>query len=111
MKEYESQRDRQRRRRKRLIRRLSVFLLGVTVLFSSLFIYHLNQRTIYSEKKQQYEQLSDELVNLKEQEKNLVEEINLLSDDEYILDIARTNYFLSKKGELIFQIEDENRAY
>lgn len=111
MQQYEAQKERQKRRKKRLFRRLSLFSVLVILLFGSLTIYHFNQRSVYSEKKQQYEQLSEQLVDLEKEEKNLEEEINLLNDEEYILDIARTNYFLSKKGELIFQIEDEDRAY
>lgn len=111
MKQYEVNQERQRRRRKRLYRRLSLFGFVVIILFGSLSIYHFNQRSVYSEQKQQYEQLSEQLVDLKKQESNLEEEINLLNDEAYILDIARTNYFLSKKDELIFQIEDDNHAY
>lgn len=111
MKQYEVHKERQRKRKKRLYRRLSVFGFVVIILFGSLSIYHFNQRSIYAEQQEQYEQLSEQLADLKRQENNLEEEINLLNDEEYILDIARTNYFLSKKDELIFQIEDDNHAY
>lgn len=111
MKQYDAHLERQKRRRKRLLRRLVLFSVTVVILFGSLALYHINQRTVYSEKKAEYEQLTEQLANLEKQEENLIEEINLLNDDEYILDIARTNYFLSKKGELIFQIEDETRTY
>src|SRR5699024_11191216 len=111
MKQYDAHVERQKRRKKRLIRRLVLFSVTIIILFGSLALYHINQRTVYSEKKIEYEQLTEQLANLEKQEENLIEEINLLNDEEYILDIARTNYFLSKKGELIFQIEDETRTY
>lgn len=111
MKQYEAQLERQKRRKKRLYRRLALFSIVMILLFGSLVVYHINQRTVYSEKHQEYEQLSEQLVELEKQEKNLQEEINLLKDEDYILDIARTNYFLSKEGELIFQIEGDEHTY
>lgn len=111
MKQYETHKERQRRRKKRLFRRLSLFASVVIILFVSLFVYHYNQRGLYSEKVEQYNQLSDQLAELEKEESHLKEEINLLNDDDYILDIARTSYFLSKEGELIFQIEDESHTY
>lgn len=73
--------------------------------------YHIGQRTVYSEKLEQYETLEAELSELKEVESELLEEIDLLKDEAYILDIARTNYFLSKEGELIFQLEEFSNSY
>jgi len=106
--EYHEQLKRSQLRKRKLIQRLTIATVAMTVIVGFLFVYHLGQRTIYSEKKQEYEQLSTEADNLELQKNTLLEEINLLKDDDYILDIARTNYFLSKDGELIFQIEDEN---
>lgn len=71
----------------------------------------MKQRAIYAEKVEQYEQLEKELKELKQSEKNLKEEIELLNNEDYVLDIARTNYFLSKEGELIFTIPDEEPSY
>ncbi len=60
---------------------------------------------------EEYEQLQDELATLKKDEKNMKEEITLLNDEEYVLEIARTNYFFSKEGELIFNIPQEKPSY
>lgn len=103
---------RNRRRRRRLIQRLVFVLTVVLVLFGALTTYHIKQRITYAEKQVEYETLVEEMSALEREKGMLEEEINLLNDDEYILDIARTNYFLSKKGELIFQvIEEDNRQY
>lgn len=111
MEQYELQQKRNARRKRRLIQRL-VFAGIFMVLFSGFVIhYHLDQRTVYSEKMEQYEALQTELTELKRTEKELKEEINLLQDESYILEIARTNYFLTKKGELIFLLEDYNSSY
>jgi len=107
MNKYNAEMERKRRRKKKLIQRLIFASVAIIVAFGSLFAYHLKQRSLYADKKEQYEELIEQMSVLEKQEKELLEEINLLNDEEYILDIARTNYFLSKEGELIFQIQDE----
>lgn len=108
--EYHAQIDRKKRRKKGLIRRLIAMSAVMLLLVGVMVYYHVSQRILYSEKQEQYETLQSEMIQLKKEEKELLEEINLLSDDEYILDIARTNYFLTKEGELIFQIQDDDRS-
>ncbi len=49
-------------------------------------------------KVEKYEQLEEQMTALKKEEKDLKEEIQLLNDDEYLLDLARTNYFFLEKG-------------
>lgn len=111
MKHYEAHQERQLRRRKKLIRRLLAVAVIVLVITSVMGSYHLKQRKTYAEKKAEYEQLQEELTQLKKEEQRYLEEISLLKNDEYVLDIARTNYFFSKDGELIFKIIEENSSY
>lgn len=111
MEQYEQKQKRKHRRQRGLRRRLIV--AGITMFLITAFVthYHLGQRTVYSEKSEQLEMLQSELVELEKVEEQLLEEIELLKDESYILDIARTNYFLSKEGELIFQLEDFDSSY
>lgn len=112
MEQYQLQQERKQRRKKRLIQRLVFAATVMVVILGVMVTYHVKQRALYSEKLDQYEELQNELTLLEQEEKELLEEIDLLNDEEYILDIARTNYFLSKEGELIFQIEGEDeRSY
>ncbi|MBU5467394.1 septum formation initiator family protein [Virgibacillus sp. MSJ-26] len=111
MKKYDAHVERQRRKRKRLIRRLVLFAAIVVIAFGSMATYHLKQRELHATKTQEYQQLEEELASLKQKETYLNEEIELLKDDEYILDIARTNYFFSKEGELIFKIPNQDPSY
>ncbi len=112
MNQYDVQMERNRRRKKKLIQRLVIVSTAVIILLGVMTSYHFKQRAQYAEKQEESDALTEEIANLGIQEKELLEEINLLTDDEYILDIARTNYFLSKKGELIFQVdEEEERSY
>ncbi len=111
LQQYDVYIERQKRKKQRLIRRLVLFLFITFLAFGSLTAYHIKQRIVHAEKQEQYEQLEEELVALKEEESDLVEEIDLLNDEEYVLEIARTNYFFSKKGELIFKIIEEDPTY
>jgi cell division protein DivIC len=108
---YDAYLERLKKRRRKLYRRLTLFAIVIIALFSGLISYHLDQRTLYKEKQAEYEQLQKNLEELKAEEKNLLEEINLLQDTEYILQIARRDYFLSKEGEIIFKIPEEEESY
>ncbi|MEI3604576.1 septum formation initiator family protein [Pseudogracilibacillus sp. SE30717A] len=112
MNKYDAEMERSRLRKKRLIQRLIFAGVVIVVTFSLLASYHFKQRSLYSEKQKEYEDLTEQISILEREEKELLDEINLLNDVDYILDIARTNYFLSKEGELIFQVqEEEERSY
>jgi len=111
MQQHHAYVQRQKRRKQRLMRRLVLVSIITLLAVGTMITYHLKQRDLQAEKKQQYEEMEDTLTSLKKQEENLTEEINLLQDDEYVLEIARTNYFFSKKGELIFKIPDEEPSY
>lgn len=111
MKEYDAHVERQKRKNQRLVRRLVVFLIITVITFGGMATHHLKQRGIRAEKATEYEQLEEELSSLKQKEDYLKEEIELLNDDEYILDIARTNYFFSEEGEIIFKIPNKTPSY
>ncbi|WP_370314439.1 FtsB family cell division protein [Guptibacillus hwajinpoensis] len=56
------------------------------------------------EKNLQQKQAEEELTKLKDQEKYLTEEIEKLNDLDYIGELARRDYFMSKPGETIFKL-------
>ncbi|GAA0439405.1 cell division protein DivIC [Lentibacillus halophilus] len=111
MQQYDAYIARQKRKKKRLVRRLVLFAAITMLVIGSLTVYHLQQRSLHAEKQQQYEQLQDKLAHLEKKEQSLKEDIHLLNNDEYVLEIARTNYFYSKEGELIFNIPDKEPSY
>ncbi|GAB4072145.1 septum formation initiator family protein [Barrientosiimonas marina] len=111
MQEYDAYVERQARKKKRLIRRLVLFSLLMALAIGSLAVYHVNQQALYTEKKEQHEALQSELAALEDKEDSLRNEIDLLNNEDYVLDIARTNYFFSKKDELIFNIPGEKPDY
>lgn len=111
MKHYEAQKMRKKRRKKQLFRRLLVVTISFLILVAFMGSYHIKQRMTYAKKEKEYIQLQEQLTQLEKDEKGYLEEIALLNSDEYVLEIARTNYFFSKEGELIFKILDEDSSY
>ncbi|WP_047980729.1 FtsB family cell division protein [Ornithinibacillus contaminans] len=111
MEKYDAYVVRQKRKKQRLIRRLVLFATLVALVVGSMAVYHFKQRELHAEKTEEYRLLKEELADLQKKEKSYKEEIELLNDETYILDIARTKYFLSKEGELIFKTPDDDSSY
>ncbi|WP_096272347.1 FtsB family cell division protein [Paucisalibacillus globulus] len=111
MEQYDAHIERQKRKKQRLFRRLVLFAVVVAVAVSGMAVYHFQQRQVHLEKAEEYKLLKEELADLKKEEDRYKEEIQLLNNDDYILEIARTKYFLSKEGELIFKTPDEDTSY
>jgi cell division protein DivIC len=103
--------ERQQKRKKRLYRRLALFAVLIICVFGYFVKYHLEQRSLYEKKVNQYEHLQRNMDRLQEEEKELQQEITLLNDTDYILQIARKDYFLSKEGEIIFKLPDDEASY
>lgn len=96
-----------KRKRKRVIRRLSVFFVFAAVVAYFMINTLISQTYSIDQLKLEKSKLNDELNQLKKQEVILKEDIVKLNDDEYIAKLARKDYFLSKKNEVIFNIPDE----
>jgi cell division protein DivIC len=97
------------RRKKKLLRRLSVFF-GFALFVSYFMISSiLSQASVLEDKAAQKKALDNKLVSLKNQQKSLKEEISNLNNDDYIAKLARKEYFLSNKDEIIFNIPDSNK--
>lgn len=92
------------KRRKLLVRRLSVFftlaIVITTLLISVLFSRDATLKAMHLEKKE----LQETLTKLEKEQLLLENEIVKLNDDEYIAKLARSEYFFSEKGEIIFNI-------
>ncbi|WP_019244499.1 MULTISPECIES: FtsB family cell division protein [Bacillus] len=105
---YVEQREKsqmQKAKRKRgLIRRLTV--LGICVLVLSVVTIStlLSQSAAIEKKSEEKSKVEKKLASLQKDQKMLEEEIVKLNDDEYIAKIARRDYFLSNKGEVIFNL-------
>lgn len=111
MQKYDAHEGRKKRKKQRLIRRLVLFSIVALIAIGSMATYHVKQRVLQADKQEQYEHLQEKMATLDHEEANLNEEIQLLQNEEYVLDIARTNYFFSKEGELIFKLPDKEPSY
>jgi len=109
MKQQEVSMKRAARRKKLLIRRLSIFLI-LTVALSYLLISNLIHGSSMLEAKQEEKvKLEETLAKLEKKQQILENEIIKLNDDEYIGKFARSEYFLSDIGEVIFNIPDPKK--
>ncbi|MBS8266978.1 septum formation initiator family protein [Mesobacillus boroniphilus] len=95
------------RKRKLLFRRLAVFALFASVISYLMISTFISQSAALEKKQEEKEQLEQNLANLQKQQEILDEEIVKLNDDEYIAKLARKEYFLSEKNEIIFNLPKE----
>lgn len=94
------------KRRKGLIRRLIAFAVIFAIVASFMVSSILSQSNRLSGMAVQKEHLEKKLQSSKKDTKVLKQHIRLLHDKDYIGEIARRDYLLSKKGEIIFSKPD-----
>ena len=104
MKQQEFSERTSARRRKLLIRRLSVFLVLAIAVCTILISTLVSSESALKSKQAEKAQMEEKLAKLEKRQSMLENEIVKLNDDEYIAKLARTEYFLSDKGEIIFNI-------
>lgn len=92
------------KRKKLIFRRLFVFFLFAAFISYFMISTLVSQASTLDEIKAEQKQVNEELKALMKSETILKEEIVKLNDDEYIAKLARKDYFLSEKGEIIFTI-------
>jgi len=97
------------RKRKLLLRRLSLFFVFASLLSYLMISSYLSQTTKLEAKVAQKKKLDHQLSEIKKQQDILKEDIIKLNDDEYIGKLARKEYFFSEKNEIIFNIPDEKK--
>lgn len=97
-----------KRRRRGLIRRLVAYTILAFALSATFISVYLSQNNLLQEKVEEHEALEQELANAKSMKSDLKEEVNKLQDPEYISEIARKEFFLSKEGEIIFKLPSDS---
>ncbi|UAL52389.1 MULTISPECIES: FtsB family cell division protein [Metabacillus] len=98
-----------KRRKRGLIRRLTLFGLIAAVTSVIVLTTLISQSSAINEKVHQKKELQTQLTELQKDEKVLEEEIVKLNDDEYIAKIARRDYFLSEDNEIIFTLPKKDK--
>lgn len=91
--------------RKRLTLFGGVLLLIIAIMIIMLFLQKNRNDELVQERKEKavtYQKLQDKEIELKEQ-------IKRLNDKEYIEKLARSEYFLSNDGEIIFKLPEDKK--
>ncbi|EAG7813283.1 septum formation initiator family protein [Listeria monocytogenes] len=96
------------RRRIALFRRLAFMAIIFAVVGGLLTITYTKQVLTLKEKKEKQVQVDKKMVAMKDEQDSLNEQIKKLHNDDYIAKLARSEYYLSKDGEIIFNITEEN---
>jgi cell division protein DivIC len=97
------------RKRKLLLRRLSLFLAFAVFISYIMISSILSQKATLDAKTTQKKQAVKQLADLKKQQDNLKQDIVNLNDDNYIAKLARKDYFFSDKNEVIFNIPEKKK--
>ncbi|EPX3095266.1 FtsB family cell division protein [Listeria monocytogenes] len=96
------------RRRIALFRRLAFMAIIFAVVGGLLTITYTKQVLTLKEKKEKQVQVDKKMVAMKDEQDSLNEQIKKLHNDDYIAKLARSEYYLSKDGEIVFNIPEEN---
>ncbi|HYK71547.1 MAG TPA: septum formation initiator family protein [Pseudoneobacillus sp.] len=96
------------KRRKLLYRRLTVFSLFAGLVAFTMITTYLTQLSALEEKVAEKKQLNKQLSGLEKKQQILEEEVIKLNDDDYIAKLARKEYFLSEKNEIIFNLPEND---
>ncbi|KAB7664958.1 FtsB family cell division protein [Bacillus sp. B1-b2] len=97
------------RKKKLLLRRLTTFLICVGIISFLMVSTLISQSSILKEKRAEKAVLDEQVVALEKKEVELNDQIAKLNDEEYLAKLARKDLLLSKDGEIIFNIpNDEN---
>ncbi|MBL4954197.1 septum formation initiator family protein [Neobacillus sp. OS1-32] len=97
------------RKKKLLIRRLSLFFVLASVISYLMISSVLSQSAKIEAKTAEKQKLEQKLSQLKKKESILKEDIVKLHDKDYIGKLARKEYFFSEKNEIIFNIPEEDK--
>lgn len=109
MEQHEEYRISAARRKKLLMRRLTVFSIFAAILSYAVISTLISQSQAMEEMEKENVKVQQELTEVKKQETALREEIVKLNDDEYLAKLARKEFFLSEDGEVIFTIPGEKK--
>ena len=97
-------------RKVRLYRRLTVYAIAAVIILCALTQTYFSQKQALVVKEQKKVELLTNLEVLTAEQEMLKRQIVKLSDDDYIGKLARKNYFLSDKNEIIFSTPKEKNV-
>lgn len=88
-----------------------LILVGVIAISGSMIVGIGNQFSQANQLDQKIEQAKAEKEVAEKQKESLTQQVELLQSDEYIAKLARSEYYLSKTGEIIFSTPNDTAEY
>ena len=85
----------------------SLLMAVVIAIAGSLILQIVGQINQAGKIEAQIVEAKKEEAKVKEQQKSLVQQVELLQQDDYVAKLARSEYYLSKSGEIIFNTPDD----
>ena len=85
----------------------SLMMAIAIAVFGTLMLQVVKQLNQASEIDAQIVVAKKEEAKVKEQQKSLLQQVELLQQDDYVAKLARSEYYLSKSGEIIFNTPDD----
>ena len=98
-----------RKRKKNLIKRLSVLALFVIFSVGGLMSILHNQSGKIEQVEKKKNELKQQYQTVQNKQEDLSKQIKLLHDPDYLGKIARRDYYMSKDGEIIFASPEEDK--
>ncbi len=105
----QKKKDRKDARKVRLYRRLAVFAIAAALIIVGMTNMFINQKKALAAKELQKVEMLAQLEQVHEEQEMLKEQLVKLNDDDYIAKLARKEYFLSEKNEIIFAIPENKK--
>ncbi|NYF26427.1 septum formation initiator family protein [Sporosarcina sp. JAI121] len=96
-------------RKIRLYRRLTIFAIVAAIILGGLTNMFFNQKQELAAKELQKAEMLSQLEDVQEEQDMLKRQLVKLNDDDYIAKLARKEYFLSEKSEIIFAIPENKK--
>ena len=87
------------------------FLVILSVILAVFLCLHLIMKGDLSRKAEEEEALQLALAQLKEEEKDLKNQLSIVGTEEYIVSSARENYSFLKKDEIRFEFSNPEALY
>ncbi|MFD1204478.1 septum formation initiator family protein [Sporosarcina contaminans] len=98
------------KQKRRLQKRLIVYAVITFVVFGGLTNTFIQQKQTLSAKEAEKEKVLAQLSEVQEEQEMLKRQLVKLDDEEYIAKLARKEYFLSDKNEIIFSVPEKKKT-
>lgn len=96
--------DKGKKNKRRRVKLLGLFMVAFLIWASSLW---LDQREVLQTKTQELEAVKLKVQEANEEQLEISYQIKRLQDKDYIAEVARRDFFLSRPGEMIFKVPEK----